>query len=106
MPRLTTTSGVYRNVLPVGLNNLAFIGLNATFQHVLTAALQARWLAAVLTGELKLPDRQQQLADIQARKVSPAISKVFQEKWLIAFQFVGLVKLAMGMPLLCLCICV
>lgn len=30
-----------RNVLPPGLSHLAFIGLNATFQHVLTTALQA-----------------------------------------------------------------
>jgi hypothetical protein len=32
--------GWRRNVLPPGLANIAFIGQNATFQHVLTTALQ------------------------------------------------------------------
>lgn len=35
-----------RNVLPPGLSNLAFIGQNATFQHVLTTALQVGAAAA------------------------------------------------------------
>lgn len=33
---------LYRNVLPPQLSNIAFIGQLATFQHVLTAALQVR----------------------------------------------------------------
>lgn len=64
-----------RNVLPVGLHNIAFVGLNATFQHVLTTALQARWLVAAITGELKLPSLEAQQADIEARKVSCCVPR-------------------------------
>lgn len=45
------------------------MGLNATFQHVLTTALQARWLAALLTGEFKPPSKQDVEVDIVERKV-------------------------------------
>jgi hypothetical protein len=39
---------LYRNVLPAGLHNLAFVGLNATFQHVLTSGLQVASLSCFL----------------------------------------------------------
>lgn len=38
MPR-----AVCRQVLPPALRNIAFIGQLATFQHVLTTALQVQW---------------------------------------------------------------
>lgn len=59
---------LYRNVLPAEVSNLAFIGLNATFQHVLTTALQSRWLVDVLKGDVKLPSHEVLLADIDAQK--------------------------------------
>jgi hypothetical protein len=43
-----------RNVLPPGLANIAFIGQNATFQHVLTTALQARILRSAASAALSL----------------------------------------------------
>ena len=61
---------LYRNVLPAaGISNLAFIGQNATFQHVLTTALQSRWLIDVLKGDLKLPSEEKRLADVEAQQV-------------------------------------
>ena len=60
---------LYRNVLPASnLQNIAFIGLNATFQHVLTTALQSRWLVDVLQGKIKVPSEEDRLKDIEAQK--------------------------------------
>lgn len=59
---------LYRNVLPADLANIAFIGSNATFQHVLTTALQSRWLVDVLKGDIKLPSHDQVVADIKRQK--------------------------------------
>ncbi|GAB4822167.1 hypothetical protein N2152v2_009213 [Parachlorella kessleri] len=56
--------GDEQNVLPPELSNLAFIGLNATFQHILTTALQSRWLVDTLKGDIKLPSKEEQLKDI------------------------------------------
>ncbi|PRW32555.1 flavo involved in K+ transport [Chlorella sorokiniana] len=55
---------LYRNVLPPRLSNIAFIGQHATFAHVLTASLESRWLAGVLSGQVKLPSQEAQLEDI------------------------------------------
>ena len=59
-----------RQVLSPRLNNIAFVGLNASFQHTLTTALQSRWLAAALTQEVKLPSKEDQEADITKQQVA------------------------------------
>jgi len=41
-----------------------------TSNHVLSTSLQSRWLAAVLTGAVLLPDKAEQQADVDAQKVS------------------------------------
>lgn len=60
------------NVLPPRLSNLAFIGQHATFAHVLTASLESRWLTGVLSGQVKLPNREAQLEDIARQQASRA----------------------------------
>ena len=46
---------LYRHVLHPKLPNLAFVGRVSTFMSVTTYALQARWLAEVLSGGVALP---------------------------------------------------
>jgi cation diffusion facilitator CzcD-associated flavoprotein CzcO len=46
---------LYRHILSPNLPNLFFIGRASTFLSVLTYSLQARWLAALLKGEVTLP---------------------------------------------------
>ncbi len=58
------------NVLPPRLSNIAFIGQHATFAHVLTASLESRWLAGVLSGQVKLPPKEAQLEDIARQQAS------------------------------------
>lgn len=61
------------NVLPPHLANIAFIGQHATFAHVLTASLESRWLAGALSGQVKLPAKEAQLADIARQQASRCI---------------------------------
>lgn len=60
------------NVLPPNLSNIAFIGQHASFAHVLTASLESRWLAGVLSGEVALPPKEAQLQDIAQQQASAA----------------------------------
>lgn len=47
---------LYRNIIPPGVPNLAFIGCEvSTFNNILTHGLQALWLQRLLTGEMALP---------------------------------------------------
>jgi dimethylaniline monooxygenase (N-oxide forming) len=47
---------LYRNILPVGVPNMAFIGCEvSTFNNILTHGLQAKWLAQLLSGEMDKP---------------------------------------------------
>lgn len=59
---------LYRHVLPPGLHNIAFVGQLATFQHVLTTALQSRWLAGVAEGSILLPPQAQREADVARQR--------------------------------------
>ena len=57
-------------MLPPHLANIAFVGQHATFAHVLTASLESRWLAGALSGQVKLPAKEAQLADIARQQAS------------------------------------
>ena len=47
---------LYKNIIPIGINNLAFIGSEvSTFNNILTQSLQAQWLAHIIE-EKSLPD--------------------------------------------------
>ncbi|GIL74872.1 hypothetical protein Vretimale_2450 [Volvox reticuliferus] len=60
---------LYRHVLAPGLPGLAFVGAEvSTFNNILTAALQAEWLAAVLAGEVTLPRVEAMAADVAAQQ--------------------------------------
>ncbi|GIL48110.1 hypothetical protein Vafri_4805, partial [Volvox africanus] len=60
---------LYRHVLAPGLPGLAFVGAEvSTFNNILTAALQAEWLAAVLAGEVVLPPVEAMAADVAAQQ--------------------------------------
>ena len=49
---------LYRNVIPTGLPNVAFVGGEvSTFNNILRHGLQAAWLKRLLTGEFALPPR-------------------------------------------------
>ena len=64
---------LYRHILHPAAPNLAFIGRVSTFMSVTTYALQARWLAEVLSGEVSLPSDAEMgnaISDLQAWKRS------------------------------------
>ncbi len=47
---------LYRQILPVDVDNLYFAGYNSSFFSPLNAEMAAVWIAAHLAGELRLPD--------------------------------------------------
>ena len=60
---------LYRSILPPGVADLAFIGSEvATISNIGTHAIQAEWLARLLTGRLALPPRAAIDADVAAHK--------------------------------------
>src|SRR5215472_16125157 len=59
---------LYRHMLHPDVPNLIFIGHTATYLNILTDCLQARWLAELLTGRLRLPSREAMLAEIAQLK--------------------------------------
>jgi len=51
---------LYRNIIPPGVPNLAFIGSEvSTFNNILTQGLQTLWLQRYLSGKFDLPTRGQ-----------------------------------------------
>merc|ERR1711988_243691 len=67
---------LYRNIFPVGVRDLCFIGAEvSTFNNILTQGLQALWLSHVLCGQILLPSVQ-----TMAREVSAA--KAWKESWM------------------------
>ena len=60
---------LYRHILHPETPGLAFIGRVATPSCILTASLQARWLAEFLAGRHRLPDRAGMLREIEDMKV-------------------------------------
>jgi dimethylaniline monooxygenase (N-oxide forming) len=67
---------LYRNIFPLGLRDLCFIGAEvSTFNNILTQGLQALWLGQVLSGELHLPP-----AEAMARDVE--VAKAWKESWM------------------------
>jgi dimethylaniline monooxygenase (N-oxide forming) len=67
---------LYRNIFPVGVRDLCFIGAEvSTFNNILTQGLQALWLSHVLCGQMLLPSVQ-----TMAREVSTA--KAWKESWM------------------------
>lgn len=60
---------LYRSIMPLAVANLAFVGSEvATISNIGTYALQAEWLARLLTGRLVLPPRAAIDADVAAHK--------------------------------------
>jgi len=67
---------LYRNVFPLHVPNLCFIGAEvSTFNNILTQGLQALWLSQVLSGRIQLPP-----ADAMAKDVDAA--KSWKESWM------------------------
>jgi len=60
---------LYRNIFPVHLPNLCFIGAEvSTFNNILTQGLQALWLSHVLSGLIHLPPVHAMVKDVDAAK--------------------------------------
>lgn len=57
---------LYRHILHPDAPNLAFIGRASSFMSVTTFALQARWLAETVAGNITLPNRANMQSDINA----------------------------------------
>ena len=58
---------LYRQILPIGVENLAFNGYNSSFFSQMNAEFGALWIGAYLTGQLSLPSKEQQLAQVDKR---------------------------------------
>ena len=56
---------LYRHILHPNVPDLAFVGRASSFMSVTTYALQAKWLASVLSGQVPLPpaDTMSQMID-------------------------------------------
>jgi dimethylaniline monooxygenase (N-oxide forming) len=68
--RVTDDSGnfrLYRQILPLEVPNLTFNGYNSSFLSQLNAEIGALWIAALLTGRLRLPPRGEMEAQIDKR---------------------------------------
>uniref|UniRef100_A0A7S2ZUP5 Flavin-containing monooxygenase n=1 Tax=Rhodosorus marinus TaxID=101924 RepID=A0A7S2ZUP5_9RHOD len=62
---------MYKNILPPGIDRMAFIGSNAfTAINPMTHVVQAKWLAAILTNEMPTPSRKEMEQDIWDMKQS------------------------------------
>lgn len=66
---------LFRQILHPAAPNLAFVGNATTISSLLTYFLQARWLADLIAGHHKLPDRQPMLDEIEAMKT-------WKRKWM------------------------
>lgn len=58
------TFRLYRHMLPVGTQNLAFNGYNSSFFSQLNAEVGALWLIAYLKGDITLPSEAEQNAQL------------------------------------------
>lgn len=68
--RLTDERGnfrLYRQILPLEVSNLTFNGYNSSFLSQLNAEVGALWIAALLTGRLALPPREEMERQITER---------------------------------------
>lgn len=59
---------LYRHILHPDFPRLVFVGLASTFTNSLSDHLEARWLVAVLKGDISLPDRSDMLREIELMK--------------------------------------
>jgi len=58
---------LYRNILPVDVPRLAFVGYNSSLYSQLTSEIGARWVAELVFGRLSLPPRPEMRRRIEAR---------------------------------------
>jgi hypothetical protein len=68
--RITGADGdfrLHRNILPVDVRRLAFVGYNTSLYSQLTSEIGARWLAEHVAGRLRLPPEPAMRAEIEAR---------------------------------------
>ncbi|KAK9811606.1 hypothetical protein WJX72_006857 [[Myrmecia] bisecta] len=59
-------SWLYREMLPANLPGIAFIGASTVLSMALFTAVQAKWLAAVMSGRLQLPSPAEMEHDVAA----------------------------------------
>ena len=58
---------LYRQVLPLDVDDLTFAGYNSSFFSPLNAEMAAVWIAALLGGGLALPEREEMRAHVAAQ---------------------------------------
>lgn len=59
---------LYRHMLHPDFPSIVFVGLASTFNNSLSDYLEARWLVAMLKGDIVLPEREQMLEEIEQMK--------------------------------------
>jgi len=60
---------LYRHILHPDFPRIVFVGLASTFNNSLSDYLEARWLVAILKGDIVLPERKHMLQEIEDMKV-------------------------------------
>ncbi|MHC1559669.1 flavin-containing monooxygenase [Actinomycetospora sp. C-140] len=58
---------LYRQILPVAVDDLTFAGYNSSFFSPLNAEMAAVWIASLLAGRLDLPDRDELRGEVDAQ---------------------------------------
>ncbi|MDH3767409.1 MAG: pentapeptide repeat-containing protein [Gammaproteobacteria bacterium] len=59
---------LYRHILHPNIPNIVFLGLASTFNNSLSDYLEARWLVAMLKEDIRLPDQETMLREIEQMK--------------------------------------
>ena len=68
--QLTDENGnfrLHRQILPIGVPNLSFVGYNSSVISALNAEVAAHWTAALLQGRLALPTQEEMAAQVDER---------------------------------------
>jgi hypothetical protein len=80
---LTSNEGVdldlYRRIIPVGIPNIAFIGLPATANTWMFFEVQCHWTSDYFLGRLKLPTTEKEMYE-EIRTIRYFIQKLFNRK--------------------------
>ncbi|WP_433733510.1 flavin-containing monooxygenase [Nocardia sp. CA-129566] len=58
---------LFRQILPIGVPNLSFVGYNSSVVSALSAEVGAHWTAALLQGRLALPTQEEMAGQVDER---------------------------------------
>ena len=70
---------LYRRIVPVGIPNIGFMGLNAVASQWLFFEVQSHWISDYFLGRIKLPDTEEEMYE-EIRTIQHFMRKQFNQK--------------------------